>query len=141
MPIKYFRQKRRVAINSVIVEKYIAKMQVEEKADFELLADMVSNKSTISRGDLLGVFAEMEQAAIFLLENGHPLKLGFFGSYYPVIEAKMVDTPEEVTTKTITRFKIIFRPSKYLKKRFKKITFVLGDNKVREVFYKNRKKI
>ena len=87
----------------------------------------------------MGVFAEMEEAAIFLLENGHPLELGFFGSYYPVIEAKMVDTPEEVTTKTIKRFKVIFKPSKFLKERFKKVTFVLGDNKVREVYYKKKK--
>ena len=92
MAIKYFRQKRKVAINSVTVEKFIAKIQIEPKAGFELLAEIVEKKSTVSRGDLLGVFAEMEEAAIFLLENGHPLELGFFGSYYPVIEAKMVDT-------------------------------------------------
>ena len=92
-----------MAINSITVEKFIAKIQIEPKAGFELLAEIVEKKSTISRGDLLGVFAEMEEAAIFLLENGHPLELGFFGSYYPVIEAKMVDTPEEVTTKTIKR--------------------------------------
>jgi predicted histone-like DNA-binding protein len=139
MPIKYFRQKRKVAINSVIVEKFIAKIQVEPKAGFELLAEIVEKKSSISRGDLLGVFAELEEAAVFLLENGHPLELDFFGSYYPVIEAKMVDTPEEVTTKTIKRFKVIFKPSKFLKERFKKVTFVLGDNKVRGVFYKKKK--
>ena len=139
MAIKYFRQKRKVAINSVTVEKFIAKIQIEPKAGFELLAEIVEKKSTVSRGDLLGVFAEMEEAAIFLLENGHPLELGFFGSYYPVIEAKMVDTPEEVTTKTIKRFKVIFKPSKFLKERFKKVTFVLGDNKVREVHYKKKK--
>ena len=139
MPIKYFRQKRKVAINSVIVEKFIAKIQVEPKAGFELLAEIVEKKSSISRGDLLGGFAELEEAAVFLLENGHPLELDFFGSYYPVIEAKMVDTPEEVTTKTIKRFKVIFKPSKFLKERFKKVTFVLGDNKVRGVFYKKKK--
>ena len=139
MAIKYFRQKRKVAINSITVEKFIAKIQIEPKAGFELLAEIVEKKSTVSRGDLLGVFAEMEEAAIFLLENGNPLELGFFGSYYPVIEAKMVDTPEEVTTKTIKRFKVIFKPSKFLKERFKKVTFVLGDNRVREVHYKKKK--
>lgn len=139
MAIKYFRQKRKIVINSVSEDKYIAKIQVESKVGFEQIAEMVEKKSTISRGDLLGVFAEMEEASIFMLENGHPVDLGFFGSYYPSIEAKVVDTPEEVTTKTITRFKAIFRPSKYLKERLKNVTFVLGDNKVREVHYKKKK--
>ena len=139
MPIKYFRQKRKVAINSVSQDKYIAKIQVEAPVGFEDIAKMIEKSSTMSRGDLVGVFAQMEDIALSMALNGHPLHLGFFGNYYPSIEAEVVDTPEEVTIKTIKRFKLIYKPSVYMKKRLEKVKFVLGDNTVREVHYKNKK--
>ena len=136
MPIKYFRLRRKITKNSIPEYRYIAKIQVESKVGFEQLAEIIEKKSTVSRGDILGVLSELEEASFWMLENGHPVTLGLFGTYYPVIEATAVDTPEEVTIKTIKRFKMLFKPSKYLKKRFKEVKFVLGDNRVREVHYK-----
>lgn len=136
MAIKYFKLKRKITTNSIPEDKYIAVIQQEARVGFEELAEMIEKKSTMSRGDILGVFAEMETTALWMLENGHPLILRLFGSYFPAIEATAVDTPEEVTVKTIKRFKCIYKPSVYMKKRFKKVEFVLGDNKVREVHYK-----
>ena len=139
MAIKYFRQKRKIAINSVAQDRYIAKIQREVPVGFEDLAEMIEKRSTLTRGDLLGVFAEMEDIASEMFEQGHPLKLGYFGNFYPTIVAESVETPEEVTTKTIKRFKLIYKPSVYMKKRLEKVKFVLGDNTVREVHYKNKK--
>ena len=136
MAIKYFRQKRKIFSHGKLQDKYIAKIQIEAPIGFEQLSEMIEKKSTMSRGDIMGVLSELEQSSFTVLENGHPLTLGLFGTYYPTIEATAVDTPEEVTIKTIKRFKMLFKPSKYLKKRFKEVKFVLGDNRVREVHYK-----
>lgn len=138
MAIKFFKQKRKIVINSVVFEKYLPIMQHETEVGFEEMAQMIEKNSTMSRGDILGVLAELETASIFMLENGHTVRLGLLGAFYPTIEVKSADSPEKVTRKLIKRFKILFKPSKYLKTRFKKVEFVLGDNKVKEVNYKKK---
>ena len=138
MSIKFFKYKRNVFLNKELQEKYMPKMQIETVADFEMIAEMIEKKSSMSRGDILGVLAELETTILWMLENGHPVSLGLLGTFYPAIEVQMVDSPELVTRNLIKRFKIIFKPSKFFKERFRKVEFVLGDNKVRGVNYKKK---
>ncbi|MDD3286105.1 MAG: hypothetical protein PHY75_07915 [Bacteroidales bacterium] len=138
MSIKFFKYKRNVFLNKELQEKYMPKMQIETIADFEMIAQMIEKKSSMSRGDILGVLAELETTILWMLENGHPVSLGLLGTFYPAIEVQMVDSPELVTRNLIKRFKIIFKPSKFFKERFRKVEFVLGDNKVRGVNYKKK---
>lgn len=133
MPIKYFIQKRKITKNSVAYTKYIPKMQLESVVGFEEIAERVEKKSTMSRGDILGVLAEVETESAVYLENGHPVKLGMFGTFYPVLEVDSVDIPEEVNSRLIKRLRCVFKPSKNLKNILKKAEFHLGDRKVREV--------
>ena len=138
MSIKFFKYKRNVFLNKELQEKYMPKMQIETIADFEMIAQMIEKKSSMSRGDILGVLAELETTILWMLENGHPVSLGLLGTFYPAIEVQMVDSPELVTRNLIKRFKIIFKPSKFFKERFRNVEFVLGDNKVRGVNYKKK---
>lgn len=133
MAIKYFKYKRKVFSNGEVKEKFMPQMQVEAPVGFEQIAEMIQQKSTMSRGDIMGVLAELEVTSCYMLENGHPVTLGILGTFYPYIEATTVDDAESVTSKLIKRFKILFKPSAYLKNRLKKVGFVLGDNVVREV--------
>ena len=138
MSIKFFKYKRNVFLNKELQEKYMPKMQIETIADFEMIAQMIEKKSSMSRGDILGVLAELETTILWMLENGHPVSLGLLGTFYPAIEVKMVDSPQEVTRNLIKRFKIIFKPSKFFKERFRNVEFVLGDSEVRGVNYKKK---
>ena len=133
MSVKYHKQKRIIVVNSVNEERYIPKMQLESPVGFEQIAEMIEKKSTMSRGDIMGVLAELEVTTCYMLENGHPVTLGLMGTFYPAIETESALKPEDVTSKLIKRFKILFKPSTYLKKRLKHVGFVLGDNVVREV--------
>ena len=133
MAIKYFKYKRKVFSNGEVKEKFMPQIQVESPVDFEQIADMIEKKSTMSRGDIMGVLAELEITTCFMLENGHPVTLGLMGTFYPTIETESVLRAEDVTSKLIKRFRILFKPSTYLKKRLKHISFVLGDNIIREV--------
>ena len=139
MAIKYFKVLRQIFAHGILKNQYVARIQTETNFTLEMLAEMIEKKSSMSRGDIMGVLAELETTICWMLENGHPVTLGILGTFYPSVEVMSVDTPEEVTVKTILRFKTIFKPSKYLKKRFKNVEFVLGDNKVREVNYKKNK--
>lgn len=138
MAIRFFKLKRLVFNQGVTEVRYHPKMHPEVTVGFEDLAEMIEKKSTMSRGDVLGVLAELEVTTCYMLEKGHPVRLGILGTFYPSIETKSVDSPEKVTSKLIKRFKVIFKPSKYLKNRFKNVEFVLGDNIVRETNYKNK---
>ena len=137
MPVKYHKQKRKIVVNSTIEERFVPKMQLEAPVDFEQIAEMIEKKSTMSRGDIMGVLAELEVTTCYMLENGHPVTLGLMGTFYPAIETESALRAEDVTSKLIKRFKILFKPSTYLKRRLKHVGFVLGDNTVREV--KSRK--
>ena len=133
MSVKYHKQKRIIVVNSVNEERYIPKMQLESPVGFEQIAEMIEKKSTMSRGDIMGVLAELEVTTCYMLENGHPVTLGLMGTFYPAIETESALKPEDVTSKLIKRFKILFKPSTYLKRRFTHVSFVLGDNILREV--------
>ena len=133
MAIKFFKYKRKVYSNGIIVDKYMPVLHLGDIVGFEELSEMIEKKSTMSRGDIMGVLAELEITTCFMLENGHPVTLGLMGTFYPTIETESVLRAEDVTSKLIKRFRILFKPSIYLKKRLKHISFVLGDNTVREV--------
>ena len=133
MAIRYFKYKRKITKDSVSEYKYMPQMQLQAPVGFEQIAEMIQQKSTMSRGDIMGVLAELEVTTCYMLENGHPVTLGVLGTFYPYIEATTVDDAESVTSKLIKRFKILFKPSTYLKNRLKKVGFVLGDNTIREV--------
>ncbi len=137
MAIKFFKYKRKVYSNGIIVDKYMPVLHLGDIVGFEELSEMIEKKSTMSRGDVMGVLAEVEVTSCYMLEKGHPVNLGLLGTFYPGIETKSVDSPEKVTSKLIKRLKILFKPSTYLKKRLKNVSFELGDNRVREVKYNN----
>lgn len=138
MAIRFFKLKRLVFNQGVTEVRYHPKIHPEITVGFEELAEMIEKKSTMSRGDVLGVLAELETTACYMLEKGHPVRLGILGTFYPSIETKSVDSPEKVTSKLIKRFKVIFKPSKYLRDRFLNVDFVLEDNVVREAKNKNK---
>ena len=133
MSVKYHKQKRIIVVNSINEERFVPKMQLEAPVGFEQIAEMIEKKSTMSRGDIMGVLAELEVTTCYMLENGHPVTLGLMGTFYPAIETESALRAEDVTSKLIKRFKILFKPSTYLKKRFKHVGFVLGDNNISEV--------
>lgn len=133
MSIGVFKLKRKITVNGVPQDKYVASMQVGEKIDFERISEMIAEKSTVSKGDILAVLSELETVMCWVMEEGHPVTLGLLGTFYPSMTAKACESPQEVTKDTITKFKCIFKPSKYLKKKFKEVEFVLDDNQVHTV--------
>ncbi len=136
MAIQYVKFKTKVAINGVSEEKYVARLKQETEIGFDKIADIIEKKSTISKGDILGVLSELETSVLWMLESGHKVTLGILGSFHPTIQAMAVDTPQEVNSDTIRRFRCVFKPSKFLKKKFKNISFILADNIIRVAKYK-----
>lgn len=131
MAVRYFKYKRKITKDSVSEYKYMPQMQLQAPVGFEQIAEMIQQKSTMSRGDIMGVLAELEPSISVMLENGHPVDLGLIGTFIPGIEVVSVDNPHDVSHRLIKRFKVLFRPSLYFKNRFKHVNYELVDNVVR----------
>lgn len=139
MAISYFRKKIKVNINGETVDKYVASIRRGEPISIEEVAEYTKTNSTVSPGDLVNSIHQLLEAVIAFLTKGHTVRLDPLGTLYPSINAKACDTPEEVTSNTITRFYAIFKPSVKLNNIFKGVQFHLGDNIVIEVKYKKNK--
>ena len=48
MAIKYFKFRTKVSVDSVSVDKYVARMQVETKIDLDKIAEIIEKRSTVS---------------------------------------------------------------------------------------------
>ncbi|MDD4002513.1 MAG: hypothetical protein WCS10_08040 [Bacteroidales bacterium] len=140
MIIGFFRKKIKVNINGETLDKYVAYMDRGETVTVDIIADMVQENSALTRGDLISGFYQMLDVAVFMLTTGHRVNLDPLGSFYPGFNAKACDTPEQVTSDTITRFYALFKASPKFKDRLSKVHFHLRDDIVVEVKYKRKKK-
>lgn len=50
MAIRFFRFKRKINNNGVVVDKYMANMQKETTIDFEKMSEMIEKKSSMKGG-------------------------------------------------------------------------------------------
>ena len=81
----------------------------------------------------MSTLMELQTVLAWMLEEGHPVRLKGFGTFYPAAESKSVKNPDEITEKSFTRFRCLFKPDGYLKTRFRHVKYSLIDNEVREV--------
>ncbi|MPL70226.1 hypothetical protein SDC9_15981 [bioreactor metagenome] len=123
---RILKVKRRISTGTNPGEKWLARIFHNETVGFEEIAEMISETSTLSAGDILNTLRQLETVVTWNLLQGNPVELGDLGKFYFKITAKAVDTLEEVTAETITRKYVRFRPSKrfYKKLRETKTTFV-----------------
>lgn len=123
---KIIKVKRRITTGSNPGEKWLARIFHNETVGFEKIAEIISETSTLSAGDILNALRQLETVVTWQLLQGNPVELGDLGKFYFKISAKAVNTLEEVTAETITRKYVRFRPSKrfYKKLRETKTTFL-----------------
>ncbi len=123
---RILKVKRRISTGTNPGEKWLARIFHNETVGFEEIAEMISETSTLSAGDILNTLRQLETVVTWNLLQGNPVELGDLGKFYFKITAKAVDTLEEVTAETITRKYVRFRPSKrfYKKLRETKTTII-----------------
>ena len=124
--VRVVRVKRNIQTGFTPGEKYLGRLFHNETVGFEEIAQMISETSSLSAGDILATLRQLETVVTWQILQGNPVELGDLGKFYFKITAKAVDTLEEVTAETITRKYVRFRPSKrfYKKLRETKTTFV-----------------
>ncbi len=123
MSIRYMKTKKRITAGYSPGEKYLAKIIYGETVSLEKLSEYVAEASAMTEGDIYNVLVQSQNVMIRLLTDGVPVDLGRFGRYYPKFKAKSVETYEEVTNETISKFSVRFLPSVYFRKKLKDVKF------------------
>lgn len=139
MEIKFFKTKRQINALNEVKDVYLATIETGEVVDIDEISEQIEKISTVSKADVLAVLSALETTMMWAIEKARPVKLKLLGTFYPILQAEAKDTPEEVTKATIKRYYCVFKPSKYLKDRWKNIDFVLGSDEIKEVAYKKKK--
>ena len=107
----------------VAPEKYYAAVVPNGGADFETLAEMISEQSALSATDCLAVLHILEVNIIRELRQGRIVRLGRLGNFQISLSSKGFDTETEVSAEAITKTRILFRPAPKLRDLLKNLSF------------------
>ena len=79
---------------------------------FDQLVNECSIACGVNASQTRAVIDALINRMVAFMQVGHSIRLGDFGSFKPVFNAKCVKTAEEATADTVTIKKIQFRPGK-----------------------------
>ena len=128
MSISYVKVKRNLTVGSNPGERFLARIfRTGNDVTLEQLAENISEASTLSSADILAALKALESQIAKSVLNGQTVRLGYLGSFVPSIEAKAVNTVDEVTADSIMRARCRFVPSPIFKNKLKNCKFTLAN--------------
>ncbi|KAB1154809.1 HU family DNA-binding protein [Flavobacterium luteum] len=93
------------------------------EADLDSLADVVSSRSSMSKADCYGVMIGLTEAIGEALADGKIVRIDALGTFKITIQGTASETQTELGKATIKGTKIVYSPSKKMKKRLENINF------------------
>jgi len=108
---------------------YCATIAPKETLTIRDFAIWSEKKGTATESDILAVFYDQINYIETFCPKGHTIDFSDLGTYFPSMFSKAVDSPKEVTPKTIKGVKFRYRLSKRLKKAAQSIVFKKASKK------------
>ena len=133
MSIQYVIVKRDINVGNNPGEKYLAQMVREQPVDLDLIAEQIAGASTMSKADVMGVLQQLQEEMSYHFLRGASVRLGVLGTFTPYLRAKSQLSAEEVKASTMKGLHITFRPSSWLNKKIKGVSYVLVDPEVKGI--------
>jgi len=96
-------------------KKFYATVATRGMIDLDGLAGVISEFSSLSRGDIYSVLLNLLDAIPKELLDGKTVKLGKLGTMSLNVDCEGVATAEEVTGDIVKSVHVVFRPSQELK--------------------------
>ena len=116
---------------------YVAKVAYASEVNTDLLAEEVAAGTNASPAEVLMWLRALEYQISRHIAEGDVVRLDSLGSFYPTIHAVAQDEPDMVTSRTIKRVGVLFRPTVRFSRKVKKAGVHLAD---RRIFDAERKK-
>ncbi|MBR1626961.1 MAG: HU family DNA-binding protein [Bacteroidales bacterium] len=130
MGFPFIKYKRKVNNQGKKEEKYMAKAYNAGMIEFNELCKRMEKHCTLSKSDVSAAVSELAWQIEMLLKQGHSVRVGELGIFYPTLNSKTVDDPKDVHPNTIKRIVCNFLPSKELKNNLNETKFDLIDRDV-----------
>jgi predicted histone-like DNA-binding protein len=104
--------------------KYYARACNRRRISLDTLCREIVLQSSLSRGDVISVITMFTDMVPDKLKEGYTVDLGSLGILSLSIKSEGQDTPEDVTSRSISGVQINFRPGVEMKKEIKNVKFV-----------------
>ncbi|MCR5433974.1 MAG: hypothetical protein K6F20_06225 [Bacteroidaceae bacterium] len=104
-------------------EGYVSRAVVYSKISGDEVLEFASMNSGINQGQLSAAMHAIVQEFRNHLLTGHSVELPGVGIFRVGVNSKMVETPEDVSVNNITRRKIHFLPSTFIKSYLNRVSF------------------
>lgn len=107
------------------IGKFYAQAQAKGTTSLEELAEKISYSTTMTRGDVKGVLAALEDEIAERLLNGDIVQLGDLGTFRVTLQSTGSETLEDFNVAYIKRANVAFRASNRLKAQLASANFQL----------------
>ena len=130
MGFPFIKYKRKISNQGRKEEKYMAKEYKSGMIEYSDLLNKMEKHSALAASDVEGAVAELAYQIVMYLKQGHSVRVGKLGIFYPTLNSVTVDDPKDVHPNTIKKIVCNFLPSKDLKEKLNDTKFDLIDRNV-----------
>jgi len=92
------------------------------------IAKEIEGRSSLSHGDVLSVLNNLVEVVPIFLKLGQSVKLEGFGTFRVSVKSKGETNPASLTTHDVTGARLLFLPSKDLKRGLENISYEITEN-------------
>ena len=123
MSVKYNVVERGNPSDPAAPKKYYPSAVADGSVDLRYIANRAADISTVSMPDTVAVIEALLYIIPDEIGNGRVVQLGEFGSFWIKFKTEASETPEGVTSRSITGVVARFIPGKEFKLNLRNITF------------------
>lgn len=113
--LKFHIIKRRDPRDQSAPEKFYASLKKVQSVDLEYIANELAGISSISKGDVLSIIANLIDLVPKELASGRTVKLGKLGTFWLNIKSEGFEKEEDVSAEAIKKVNVRFKPSRTLR--------------------------
>lgn len=121
-------------------ELYYACSRRGNVTDFDGLAEIITEISSLSKGDILSSLTNIEQVMLWKLIDGDSVRFGDIGTFSIAVTSDGFENPEEKTPDKVRATKIVFTPTKKFNKLLLEMKFTNYDKRLRKALGKRYSK-
>lgn len=97
--------------------KHYAVAMHNGKLELDDLATGIADRCSLRRADVYGVLVALVDLIPDELRSGKIISMGDLGSFYISVKSEGETTADEVSTTSVKGYKLVYRPTKKLKKQ------------------------
>jgi predicted histone-like DNA-binding protein len=109
--------------NVAAPQKYYAQAVSTGRTDMNRLARLIAMQCTVNRADCLAVLSALQDNISMELEEGRIVELGELGVFQVSVKSMGHDAAQEVSSFSVQKAKLNFRPGTELKKMINNLKF------------------